>query len=960
VVADHQEYFGMLNLNAASDLDQINVLESIIDDLPPEHPLRRLSGQIYYEAGRMKDLYSTMKSEDWSSDYIRQKIRDYLDDLPTRDEYIYKRKSGEFQKGDVKINDIRKEEDRMEYLSAAAELFDTFNQRMRQAQLYTFDDMINWCIQLFEENPGILSGYQEQYQYILADEFQDTNGSQLHVMNLLTAHLEAPNLFAVGDDDQSIYRFQGASMENIETFRERFGDKLSQIMLTQNYRSTQPVLNASMQVIAHNESRIVDGDEKKLTAALPARKDAETAIRVTELPNPHQEVVFVGEEIRKLIDGGVEADEIAVLYRNHAQSDALISYLNEKEIPLQLVRRYDLFSTPLFGKINRILQYVQAELDEPYANDGILFEILHFDFFGLSPNVIADLYFQSRFRRDDRKISSLRHLAMNPVLVNYDDRPAIYQQQVEQVLQVVQMLEELMQELQNQPLIQFLTILYQKCHILEHLAHSTDRLGELQELHSFHSFMEEKCKANASFSIQDLQDILRQMRDYKLSQQVQRSIADGKGVKLSTIQSAKGLEFEHVFLIGGNKNKWEGKRGNNRGYALPDNLFSTRYGKDEEEERRIFYVALTRAKTHLSVSYVSMDEEEKALEPSRFVSEMKESEGVEFLKPQPEKDSLEQYLTSILHVPKQLQLDYEESYVNRVLKDYHLSVTALNTYLKCPVEFYYTRILKVPGSQSTAAVYGSAIHYALELFYKTYSEAQPQDPQIIQNEELVEPDLFSEEEVKPPALPQVEDLLAWFEEHLGRHKYLMTDKEFELKLAAGRQNLPIYYERVLKDSIKNVMTETRINAVYASVPLTGITDKLEITPLGIRGVDYKTGKYESSKKSGYFREPYAPDKLKPNELDHQKIYGGNYWRQAIFYKILTEHTEDERFAGSLIDIRFEYVDQDDKGEINIHPIEATEESLEIVGRQIRETYEKIQQKEFTTGCDNPDCVWCRL
>ncbi len=953
VIAEHQEYFGMLNLNAASELDQINILESIIDDLNPEHPLRRLSGRIYYEAGRMKDLFSTMKSENWSSAHILTKIQDYLADLPNRDEYIYKRKTGDFQAGDVKIIAVRAEEDKMELLGAAAGLFDEFNKHMKQAQLYTFDDMINWCIELFEGNPGILSQYQEQFEYLLVDEFQDTNGSQLHIMNLLTSHLEKPNLFAVGDDDQSIYRFQGASMENILKFKERFGDKLTQIMLTKNYRSTQPVLDAAMQVIGYNESRIVEGEEKKLSAALPARQDAETAIRLTELPNPHQEVVFAGNEIRKLIEAGVEPDEIAVLYRNHKQSDALVSYLNEMEIPLQLLRRYNLFTTPLFGKINRILQYLQAEVEEPYANDGILFEILHFDFFNLSPNVIADLYFQSRFRREDKKLSSLRHLCMNPELVHYEERPVRYQEQVREVFEVVQVLEKLMQELQNQPLIQFLMLLYKNCGIMDHLARSDDRLGELQELHSFHTFMEEQCRSKPAFGIQDLQDILRQMDEYNLRQEVQRSIADGKGVKLSTIQSAKGLEFEHVFIIGANKTKWEKKRGNSRGYSLPDNLFSSRYGKDEEEERRIFYVALTRAKTHLTVSYVSMDEDENALEPSRFASELKESDAVIFEKPQPENKALEQYLSSILHVPKQLQLDYEEQYVNRVLKDYHLSVTALNTYLKCPVEFYYTRILKVPGSQSTAAVYGSAVHYALEMFYTSHSEEADSDGLE------AEPDLFDQPEAHSE-LPGVESLLAWFEEYLGRHKYLMTDKEFELKLAAGRQNLPVYYEQVLRDSIKEVMTETRINALFDGVPLTGITDKLEITPAGIRGVDYKTGKYKSSKSSGYFREPYEPEKLKAGEIDHQKIYGGNYWRQAMFYKILTEHTDDERFTGSLIDIRFEYVDPDDKGEIHIHPIEGSEEALQIVGQQIRETYKKIQNREFTTGCENPDCTWCRL
>ena len=158
----------------------------------------------------------------------------------------------------MKENKIAEEKEKMEKLRAAVNEFTRFQQMMRSRNLYDFDDMINWVIDVFKTYPNILARYQEQYQYILVDEFQDTSGTQNMLVKLLISYWDEPNVFVVGDDDQSIYRFQGANVENMHEFAKQFSDSLYTVVLTNNYRSTQPILDVSRTLIERNQERLVN------------------------------------------------------------------------------------------------------------------------------------------------------------------------------------------------------------------------------------------------------------------------------------------------------------------------------------------------------------------------------------------------------------------------------------------------------------------------------------------------------------------------------------------------------------------------------------------------------------------------------------------------------------------------------------------------------------------------------
>src|SRR6188474_1992363 len=258
VIQDNLSLFEKTSMDAISELEKIELFKELIDAFPKNHPLKRYRGDVYFEVNNLQSLFSIMKREGLSPAYIMGKIDTYIADLPNRDEFIYKRKYGDFKAGDLKKDKIEEELEKMEKLRAAVNEFERFQDIMRKKNRYDFDDMINWVIKAFEENKNLLSNYQERFLYILVDEYQDTSGTQNRLVQLLINYWETPNVFVVGDDDQSIFRFQGANVENMLSFADNYKEALLTVVLTNNYRSTQPILDVSKTLIDRNKDRLVE------------------------------------------------------------------------------------------------------------------------------------------------------------------------------------------------------------------------------------------------------------------------------------------------------------------------------------------------------------------------------------------------------------------------------------------------------------------------------------------------------------------------------------------------------------------------------------------------------------------------------------------------------------------------------------------------------------------------------
>src|SRR3984885_2132695 len=320
IIQENLPLFEKTVLDPISELERIQLFKVLIDGWPKNHPLKRYRGDVYFEMGNLQGLFSTMKREGWSPEFIGERIDRYLEGLSDRDEYIAKRATKEFKKGDVRTDKVAEEKERMDKLRAAVEEFQPFQELMRRRNRYDFDDMINWVIRAFEENKDLLATYQERYQYILVDEYQDTSGSQNRLVNLLIGYWDQPNVFVVGDDDQSIYRFQGANVENMLEFAHAYEKDLLTVVLTNNYRSTQPILDISRTLIDKNEERLVKqipGLSKNLRSSHPVISRRAYPPRLQEYLSPRQEMTNITLQIERLLTGGVVPGRIAIIYKEN-------------------------------------------------------------------------------------------------------------------------------------------------------------------------------------------------------------------------------------------------------------------------------------------------------------------------------------------------------------------------------------------------------------------------------------------------------------------------------------------------------------------------------------------------------------------------------------------------------------------------------------------------------------------
>ena len=934
VIQENLEYFGKLNLEAISDLESAMLFRRLVDDFANDHLLKRFTGDTYFDTKRLKDLFSSMKSENWSEDDIYRAIDEYIIAIDNCDadseyyaKYYYKRKSGNNQVGDKKAAyaDMR---ERMEKLKAAVAEFKNYDIKMKDGGWYDYDDMIIWVLKAFRENEEILRRYQERYQYILVDEFQDTSGSQNELLKFLLNYWETPNVFVVGDDDQSIFKFQGANMKNILDFANDYVSTLSTVVLKHNYRSNQHILDISKALINNNKERLTEqlALDKNLKSS-HARFDEEVIEPVIrEYDNPGQEMVDVAMQIKKLVTAGTPPGEIAVIYRNHSQVEELLIYLESQKIAVNTRRKIDILTMPFGEKIINILRYLAMELDSPYSGDELLFEIMHYDFFSIAPIEIAKASIAvakenyATSANNQPKTSLRRYISEMrvPAQTGLFDAPANTGMKY-----LISNIDLLLTEAVSVTLQQLFQQVIAKMGILRYIMQQPDKGAFMQTLTNFFDFLKDESRRKPDIKLSDLLSTIELMKDHNIRLDLNQVIFSDNGVNFFTAHGSKGQEFEHVFFIGCDKKTWDSK-GRNNGFSYPDTL--TQSSSDEvaqrEESRRLFYVALTRAKQCLMISYSNKDKKGKEQEASQFIGEILADTDMALEHPKvSEADMLEFYATQFNEEDKPKVELLDHNYIDMLLQNYTLSVTHLSNYLDCPLRFYFQCLIRVPAGKSPSATFGQAVHWALNKAFRKLKD---------NNDEFIPTAEFMNE----------------FRWYMSRNRDSFTKKEFKLRMDYGDKILPTYYEQNITHWNKIAITERAIkNIEIEGVPVKGNLDKIEFDGKQVTIVDYKTGKLKN-----------AMDKFKRPTDD--KPNGGDYWRQAVFYKLLIDN--DPSNDWQVVSTLFDFVEPVNEGEYHKEKIVISPQDTTDVTEQIKTVYQKILAHDFNTGCGKKECDWCHF
>ena len=924
IIQDNLSYFEKTTLDPVSVLEQIEYLKLLIDSFPKNHPLKKFRSDAYYEVQNLRSLFSTMKKEGWTPAFIGKKIDEYLADIPTRDKYIYKINGKGFKKGDKKQADLDEELTRMNKLRAAANEFEPFQQLMRSKSRYDFDDMINWVIKVFSENEQLLRRYQEKYLYLLVDEYQDTSGTQNQLVELLINFWDKPNVFVVGDDDQSIYRFQGASMDNMLDFEKKYKKDLLTVVLTNNYRSTQPILDVSKTLIDRNLERLINkiaGLSKDLLSSNEHVRLLTHLPVIREYDTERTEMIDIVTQVEQLIAIGVLPGRIGIIYKENKYGEELLQYFKLKNLPVYSKRSVNLLKDPLINKILLIISYLVTEHEIPFSGDEMLFEILHGEWFHIPAIEIANLTSEVAQKQYTPQKTSLRKW-----LNDKSNQPVqdLFPQQLNaQLVTAGRILESLISKVSNTTLQSLFECIYRETGILNEIMISPEKLEMLQILTAFFDFIKEETSRNPSMNLKQLVTHLELMDNEDISLPLIEVNGRVDSVNLLTVHGSKGLEFEYVFIAGCNAHYWEKKKKPASAFHYPDTLFlSQEKEKDNEELRRLFYVALTRAERHLFISYNRFRNDGKDAEPSVFIEELRSGFELITEKPVLSKQAITDFQVLLLQGEQAPEIERVElDFVNRLLDNFQMNVTALNNFLKCPLEFYYKNLLRIPSPKNENTEFGSAVHYALEQLFRNMQDNN---------------NLFA----------GVSFFLTSFDWYMNRHRESFTKEQFARRMEYGHIVLPEYYNKYVHSWNKIVSIERTVrNVAVQGVPLKGKLDKLEFNGKLVNVVDYKTGNPEKAK----------PKLGRPSDKDPN---GGDYWRQAVFYKLLLDQQAQRDWQ--VVSAEFDFIEPDNKKNYRKEKLSISLEDTAIVTQQIRETWEKIQKHAFYTGCGKKDCHWCRF
>lgn len=927
VITDYQNELGIQSLEPISELETIQYYNKIIDQFELGNLLKNYKVPYYYRKD-LKDLNRLLKQERFTKESLFKTIDKLIEELPENESLYYKVNRGNNKKGDLNLINYNKALEKLNKLKAATQACYDYRQQLSENGRYDFDDMIIWVIEFLKVNEYALLRYQEQYQYIMVDEYQDTNKAQNELMLLLASYWESPNLMVVGDDDQSIYRFQGANVENLHDFESRFAKDLKEVVLSENYRSSQAILDASSWVINKNTTRLIA--DKKLESKSDKLLSSEAPL-VIECTNQLYETAFIVNKITEALNNGVPLSEMAVIYRNHAQVDYLKTYLSLKNIPYYLKKRTNILGLPFIANIIELLYYIKDEKTKPYSGEHRLFKILHYDFWEIAPADLAKLAFYLRQERLPWRD------AINGLNGNESLRKIISNEAALKIIKLASDIEYWIGKAYNFTLQQLLEKVIAKGGILSFVLQVSNKLFMLQALQTFFDYLKEETRKNPTLSLEEFLKNIKLMQDNAIALEAEEVIEKSDAVNLLTAHASKGLEFEMVFVMGCNEKIWD-KSKDRLPFNIREVIVAASADSLTEENRRLFYVACTRAKSWLNITYNTNELDLKDLQESLFVTEFLESGIPKKIKAEITDEQIMEIQASIFGTDTS-DKDFEpidKEFLNKFTENYVLSATHLDNYLECPIKFYYRNLLQIPSAKTGPLSFGNAIHRALELFFKTMLK----HPQKL--------------------YPSLEQMVLWFKLDLQKHADSFTPEDFIRTLEYGSEKvLPQLYKTFLPEWEENKNREPEknlVDIVVNHVPIKGKLDQLVFHDSHtVHVIDFKTGKFSSEKKKTLLPPVIG---VNPEIAKFEELYGGNYWRQVAFYHLLINNDPLHNYktlSGEMF-----FVEPDNKGNFVREKIFIQPHEHKFMEQLIAEVYGKIKNHEFTKGCGKKDCEWCNF
>lgn len=917
VIQTHPEYFSLTReAQALGQIERFGIFEDILES-EPLTVLKPINAPLFYLRDCIKAI-SDLKREGLTPSAFEKIVQEEQQQFATEAEEYTKTQRVKAEKNIAKHQDLQI-------------VYRRYQEKLLELHRYDFDDMILMVMEAFKEHEDLLLEYQENIHYFLVDEYQDTNAAQNTVVSLLASYWqEAANIFVVGDPNQAIYRFQGASVENMLGFIDQY-PQAQVVTLEVGYRAPQVVYDAAHELIKNNTLQTTNVSAKTLIEQVEKRLVSQQiqqsgSIKLVAAASDVAETIQVASAIEEYIAAGVAPEEIAVIYRNNADSISIQEILGKKNIRYEIAGGRNVLETEAVQQLLRLLELIVTirSGETPTA----LFEVFSYEWLGLNRLAVLEL---TRFAGTQR-------LQLTDVL---EKDYTFYKEGCETCLLSLeewQAIKSLLDKLKiwgleeiGTNISQWFAKIIDESGYLEWIKTKEDSFEVLMDSNTIFNELKSQQTVDTTLKLETFLANIRLMREHKISLQAEDFNITQGAVKLTTAHSAKGQEWRHVFIIKCADGKW-GNSLKRDILPLPDAILRyTDISKKEknEDDRRLFYVALTRAKETIQLSYAKttvQNSSNKEAIGSMFIEEIKplvtditqqETDKVATLA----KSHIEELLKPRQH---QLSSQIEISFYQAIVGRFALSITALNDYLRDPSFFVYKHLIRVPEPRSEAQAYGTAMHRALEFLYRQW---------CLEKKAIV-----------------VAEVLQEFERYLLMEAIHL--KEFERRLQIGRKHLQAYCENVLQTQPQVIFLEKTFGRGFSTtylddIQLVGRIDRIDWLDKSNKTavvIDYKTGRPKShqeiagntstSQKDFSPREKVLPDSIR-----------GPYKRQLLFYKLLGDL--DTSFIPTIIEGQFDFVEPDKtSGKFIRRQLALEQQEVEELKSLIKEVMAEIRSLAF--------------
>lgn len=879
-----------------SELEKIKIIQSLIDKLKLK--ILRPTLSPYYYSGAVLGAISDLKREAVDPDEF-----DSL--LNAEEAFLNSDDAQELKKPETLKR--RRNLDKNRELNL---LYREYQKILIQNKTYDFEDMINTVIEAFKHNEDLLLTYQEKYLYILVDEYQDSNNAQNELLVLLSKYWgQEANIFVTGDPDQSIMRFQGASIENQLSFINTYPNA-KVITLKTNYRSTQEILDIADSLISQNHLRInnvVPGIDPHLISVKTKNSDTKSSgINLATLSTNVAELIFVAEDVKNKIQNGVSPREIAIIYHKNIEMFQIGAILAKYGIDYVVQGGTNLLFDPLITNFLKILKVIDSI--NRGGEDEDLFVILHFEIFNLDP---LDILKISRLAGDSRK-------SIFEVISNKDILSTLNLASPSVIGEFVNKLISWSTLESQKTFIEFFEIVLNDSGYLSSILNSYHNIAKINTL------FEEIKRMNNSQKNLNLRVFLENiniMQENKLRLEESSYGITKEAITLTTAHKSKGLEWEHVYIVKAIDGNW-GNTKKRELISLPDTLLKNVKPSDKEkneDERRLFYVAITRAKSFLTLTRAETYNyfgKPQPSSPTMFLQELKSTLVENIDVSHVEQNALKHIETILKRQVPYDSVESEKAYLLDLVANFKLAATSLNSYLHCAYKFKLDKLLKVPHAKKSHLLYGTSIHAALEKFYNKI---------LTVNE-----------------IPDLEFLLSHFRHSLKNT--VISDKDLEVYLEKGERVLTAYHKFHQHNISLPLATEKSLSANIGDIQITGKLDRLDWVDKEsrlVRVVDYKTGK------------PKTLGQIKGDTQDSE----GDLRRQLEFYKLLIDldPTLNYKFGEGM----FDFVEEPElNGKLGERRLIVTDAQVEELKSTIQVTMKNIRSLSFSRTTDLKKCENC--